>query len=200
MNDESQLVAVLGKLPGALNGCTLLDVLQNLLIARLVSHDEQPAARLLHRFQSLEIGGDPRSARPRQSQRLQLGAQFDRARFLDIESIVVKEKFFDVRPQVFRLRHLARYVVARALPPRMSTQSLRPQAEGALRRASSRGVKRYIRTQQERYVVPGHIEVALVNLRDVRQRIQILDLRCIRIVNDLAVLQKRNPGNLLEWL
>ena len=48
---QAQVVAVLGKRPRALNGGALLDVLQNLRIARLKSHNQQPAAGFLHRLQ-----------------------------------------------------------------------------------------------------------------------------------------------------
>ena len=83
MDDQSQLVAILGELAGALDGGTLLDVLQNLLIARFVADDQQTASRFFHRLEGFEVGGHARGARPGQAQRLQLGAQFDRARLLD---------------------------------------------------------------------------------------------------------------------
>ena len=82
----------------------------------------------------------------------------------------------------------------------MSAQRLRPQAEGALRRAAARRVERDVRIQQERHVVPRDVEIALVNVGDVRQRVEILNLRRIGIVNDLAIFQERNAGNLLERL
>ena len=82
----------------------------------------------------------------------------------------------------------------------MSAQSLRPQAERALRRTAARGVKRDVGVQQERHVVTGHVEIALVNVGDVRKRIQILNLRRIRIVHDLAVLQEGNAGNVFQRL
>ena len=82
----------------------------------------------------------------------------------------------------------------------MSAQRLRPQAEGALSRTAARGVKRHIRIQQERNVVFRDVQIALVDLGDVGQRIQILNLRSVRIVDDLVVLQIRNAGNLLQRL
>ena len=70
MNDKAQLVRVLGELPRPLQRCTFLDVLENLLIARLITNDHQAAARLLHRLQRFVIGGHARRAGPGQLQRL----------------------------------------------------------------------------------------------------------------------------------
>ena len=198
--DQAQLVTVLGELAGMLEGRALLDVLQNLLIAGFVAHDEQPASGFLHRLERFVIGGDARSAGPGQAQRLQLGAQLDGARRLDIESIVVEEKLLHFRPVLLDLRHFSRHIVGGALAPRMSAQSLRPQAERALRRAAARGVERNVGMQQERHVVTRNVEIALVDVGDVRQRIQILNLRRVRIVHDLAILQERNAGNLFQRL
>ena len=74
VDHQSQLVTILGELAGALDGRAFLDVLQNLLIARLVTHDQEPASRFFHGLQRLVIGGDTRGARPGEAQRLQLGA------------------------------------------------------------------------------------------------------------------------------
>ena len=41
VDDEAELVAILGELPGTLDGCALLDVLQNLRVAGLVAHDQR---------------------------------------------------------------------------------------------------------------------------------------------------------------
>ena len=107
MDDQSELLAVLGELARALDGRALLDVLQDLLIARLVADDEQPASGFLHRLQRLVVGGHARRARPGQLQRLQLLAQLDGARLLDVEGVVVEEEFLYLRPVFLRLRHLA---------------------------------------------------------------------------------------------
>ena len=40
VDDQTQLVAILGELPGALDGRALLDVLQDLLVALLVANDQ----------------------------------------------------------------------------------------------------------------------------------------------------------------
>ncbi len=78
------------------NRCALLDVLENLRIAGFVADDQQPAARFLHRFQRFVIGGHARCAGPGQIQRLQLFAELDGARLLDVEGVVVKEEFLHI--------------------------------------------------------------------------------------------------------
>ena len=72
VDGQAQVVAVLGEGARALHGGALLDVLENLRIAGLEAHDQQPAAGLLHRLQRLAVGGHARSAAPGQAQRLQL--------------------------------------------------------------------------------------------------------------------------------
>ena len=175
VDDQTELVAILGELAGAFDGRALFDVLEDLRIARLVADDQQPAAGFLHRLEGFVIGGDARGAGPGQAQRLQLGAQFDGARLLNVESVVVEEKFLHVRPDCFGLRHFGGDVVGGTLAPRMSAQRLRPQAERALRRTSARGVERDVGVQQERHVVARDIEVALVDFGDVGQSIQIAE-------------------------
>jgi hypothetical protein len=86
--------------------------------------------------------------------------------------------------------HLGGHVVGRALAPGVAAQRLRPQAEGALRRAAARGVERDKRMQQERHVVLGDVEVAGVDLGRPGHLVELLrrDLRTVGIVLDDAVL------------
>ena len=179
---------------------TLLDVLQDLLIARFVADNEQPASGIFHRLQCLVARRHARGAGPRQSQRLQLGAQFHGACRLNVERVVVKKEFFHVRPVFLGLRHFAGHVVGRALAPRMSTQRLRPQAERTLRRAATRRIERHIRVEQEGNCVAAYVQVAPVNVGDVGQRIQVLNLRTVGIVHDLTVLEVRDSENVFQRL
>ena len=54
--------------------------------------------------------------------------------------------------------------------------------------------------QQERNVVLRDIQVALVDVGDPGQRVEILDLRAVGIVHDLAVLAVADAENLFERL
>ena len=74
VDGEAEVVAVLGKVARALDGGALLDVLQDLRIAGLEAHDQQPAAGFPHGLQRVVVGGDARGAAPGQAQRLELCA------------------------------------------------------------------------------------------------------------------------------
>ena len=193
-------MAVLRKGPRALDGGALLDVLEDLRIAGLEADDEQAAAGFLHRLQRVAVGGDARSAAPRQVQRLQLFAELDRAHLLDVEGVVVEEELLDLGEVLLGPLELRRNVIRRPLAPRVTAEGLRPQAEGALRRAAARGVKRDVRVQQEGHVVARHVHVALVDLGGPRHRVQVFDLRTVGIVDDLAVLLVADSEDLVQRL
>ena len=126
------------KVQRALDGGALLDVLEDLRVARLVADDQQAAAGLLHRLQRLVVGRHARGAGPGEAQRLQLLAQLDGARLLDVEGVVVEEELLDMREELLGVGHLGRHIVGRPLAPCVPAERLRPQAEGALRRAAAR--------------------------------------------------------------
>ena len=108
VDHQSELVAILGELARTFDGGALLDVLQDLRIARFIAHDQQAAACFLHRLQRLVVGGDARGAGPRHVQRLQLVAEFNGARLLNVEGVVVEEEFLHPGPVFLGLRHFAR--------------------------------------------------------------------------------------------
>jgi len=78
---------------GALDGSALLDVLEDLRIAGFESDDEQAAAGFAHCLERVVVGGDARGAAPGEAEGLQLFAELDGARLLDVEGIVVEEEF-----------------------------------------------------------------------------------------------------------
>ncbi len=82
----------------------------------------------------------------------------------------------------------------------MSAQSLRPQTERALCRTSTRRIQRDKRLQQKRHAVFRHIQIALVDLRGPRHRIQIFHLRTIRIVYYFSVQPVADAENLIQRL
>ena len=82
----------------------------------------------------------------------------------------------------------------------MARVGLRPQAEGAQRRAAARGVEGDERVQQERNVVARDVQIALVDLGHPGQRVQIFDGRPFRVVDHAAVLAEAHAGQLLERL
>ena len=72
MNHQAQLVAILGKAHGHVDGGALFDVPENLLVAGFIADNQQTAAGVLHRLQRFVIGGDARGAAPGEVERPQL--------------------------------------------------------------------------------------------------------------------------------
>src|SRR2546427_1020167 len=54
---DSDLLAILGELPRHLDGRALLDVPQNLWIARFIADDKEPRSRIRHSLQGLIVTG-----------------------------------------------------------------------------------------------------------------------------------------------
>src|SRR4029077_12697412 len=103
---------------------------------------------------------------------------------------VSKENFLASGPVGRGGSHFGGYVVGGAFPPRMSAERLRPEAESTLRGAAARGVKRDERMEQERDIVAGDVEVALVHVSDMGQGVEVLNLRSVGIVDDFSVFQE----------
>ncbi len=188
VDDKAEIVAVLDEVAGALDGGALFDVLEDLGIAGLEADDEQAAASVLHGFEGFAVGGDARGAGPGQAERLKLGAELDGAGLLDVEGVVVKEKLFDVREELFGMRHLGGDVVGGALAPGVTGEGLRPKAKGALGGAAARGVERNIGVQQEGHVVARDVHVAGVDVGDPGhvRLVELFDLRTIGVVEEAA--------------
>ncbi len=164
----------------------LLDVLENLGVARLVADDEEPAARVAHRLERLVVRVDARGAGPREAQGLEVSAQLQHAVLADVEGVVVEEDLLDAGEVLQRPADLGRDVCRRPDPPAVPRQGLRPEAERAERRAAALRVERHIGVLEERDVVAFDLEVALVDRRDPRQRVKVGDLRDIGSVDDSA--------------
>ena len=198
--DQAELLAVGGEALRHVDGGALLDVLEDLLVARFVAHDQQAAAGFLHGLERVVIGGDARGAGPGEVERLELLAELDGALLAVVEGIVVEEDFLDLRELLERVADFVGDVVGGAQAPAVAGVRLRPQAEGAHRRAAARGVERNERVEQERNVVARDVEIALVDLGDPGQRVQIFDGGAFGIVDDLAVLAEADAGQFFERL
>src|SRR5690606_5787512 len=131
-------------------------------------------------------------------QRLQFLAEFDGALLLVIEGIVIEEDLLQAGEVLERVAALVGDVVGGPNAPAVSGVRLRPEAEGAHRRASARGIERQERIQQERDVVTPEVEVALVDFRDPRKLVDVLDEAAFGVVNEAAVLAEADAGYLFE--
>ena len=187
VDDEAEVVAVLDEVASALDRGALLDVLEDLRVAGLEADDEQAAAGFLHGFEGVAAGGDAAGAGPGEAERLQLFAELDGADLLDVEGVVVEEELLDVGEVFLGPLHFGGDVVGGPLAPGVAGERLRPEAEGALRRAAAGGVERDVGVQQERDVVAGDVHVALVDLGGPGHGVEVFDLRAVRVVLDDAV-------------
>src|SRR5215467_3296279 len=82
----------------------------------------------------------------------------------------------------------------------MSTQRLRPQTKGTLRRTSTSRIERNVRMQQEWHVIAPHVQIAMIYIRHMWQGIEILNLWSIGVMNHRAILAVRNAENFLQRL
>ncbi len=187
---NADFTAILHEGARHLDGRAFLDVLQNLRVARLKAHDEEPRAGIGHGFQGFVIAVHARGGRPAELQRLELGAQIQHAVLADVEGIVVEEYFLHLREVFDGLLHFAGNVFRRASAPRVTRDGLRPHAEGAQRGATARCVERNERMQEERNGVVFDGQVALVNVGGKRECVQFfgVQLRARRVVHNFAVL------------
>ena len=184
----------------ALDGGALLDVLEDLRVAGLEADDEQAAAGFLHGLEGVVVGGDARGAAPGEVERLQLFAELDGAGLLDVEGVVVEEELLHLGEVLLGPCEFRGHVVGGALAPGVTAEGLRPEAEGALRRAAARGVKRDVRVKQEGDVVAGDVHVALVDLGGPGHGVEVFNLGTIGIVDDLAIELVADAEDLVEWL
>src|SRR5277367_1062850 len=92
MDNQLKLLAVMGEVERSLDACSLLDVLQDLRIARLEPDDEQSTASLFHGLERVKVGGDARVTGPGKAEGFELFTQFNCSRLLDVEGVVVEEE------------------------------------------------------------------------------------------------------------
>ena len=187
MDGEAELVAVARKIAGPLDGSALLHVFQNLRVAGLEAHDQQPAAGFAHGLQRLIICGHAGGATPGQSQRLELFAQLDSADFLNVKGVIVEEELLDIGEVLLRPGQFRGNVVRGPLAPGVPAQRLRPQAEGALCGAAARGVESDKRMQQEGNAIAGNVHIPLVDFGGPGHGVQVFHLRPVGIMDDVAV-------------
>src|SRR5467141_3003884 len=197
---DSDFAAVLHEGAAHLDRRALLNVLDDLRVAVFQAHDKEPRPAVRHRFYRFVIAMHARRRRPLKLQRFELGAKIQHAVLADVEGVVVEENLLHLWEVFERLLHFPRHVFRRARSPGMSRNRLRPHTEGAERRASARGVKRYVRMQQERHVVAFDFQVTLVDVRGERQRVQFfgVQLWAFRVVHDLSVFAVAHAQNFAQ--
>src|SRR5215831_10856015 len=159
MHHDAQPLAVLHKRSGLFDGRTFLDILKNLRIARLKAHNQQAAPCIFHGFERLVVCMHARGTRPGLLQGLQCFTQRQRAPLPPGKGVIVKEDLPQVREEYLHPSDFSDDIGNAACAPGMAADGLWPQAEGAQRWATARGIKRDIGMEQKRDIILRDIEV-----------------------------------------
>src|SRR5271165_3180140 len=186
VDPDAEFAAILGETPGDVDPHALLHVVQDLLIAGLVAHEQQPQAAVAQDLERLARHVGLGVAGPDDAELAHfLGDRFG-ARQIVGERVVVEEEFLHFRKGLLRPCHLFHHMPDRAGAIAMSAHRLRPEAKGAARLASAPRVQREIGMLQIAVEIAADLEVAAVDGSRERQEIHVLDDRTIRGVLDFA--------------
>ena len=102
------------------------------------------------------------------------------------QRVVVEEEFLDLRKRLLGPLQLVDDVADAAHAVGVAADGLRPQAEGAARFAAAAGVERDVRVQQITAEIILDGEIALVDRRDERQFVHVVQDRPLLVVDDAA--------------
>ena len=196
---DAELVAVLGELLRDVDQHALLDVVQDLLVAGLVADDEQPAAVVGQHLEGLARHVALGVAGPGDAELADLPGERLDARQVVGQRVVVEEDLLDLRERLHRPFQLVDDVADAARAVVVAADGLRPQAEGAARFAAAPGVERQIGVPQIADEIVLDLEIALVDRRDERQLVHVVQDGALGVVDDAAVaLAIRQAGDAAE--
>ena len=187
--DDAELAAVLGEAARDVGAQALLDVVQDLIVARLVADQQQAQAVVLHHLQGLVGHVGLGVAAPGHAQLAHAARDFLDARQVRSigEGVVVEHDLLHFRHVLLDPLHFGDHVLRRAHAVAMAADGLRPQAESALRAAAAAGVEADVGMLQVADEVVLDLQVALVDRRDERQVVHVLDHGARQVVHDAAV-------------
>src|SRR5215469_3175863 len=137
MDGDSQFAAVLGELSGELEADSFLDIVQDLLIAGFVAHEQQPQAVIPQHLERVARNIRLGVAGPGHAQLAELLGDGLGARRVVSERIVIKKELADLGKCLLRPGNLLSHMTNAAGPIAMPPHSLRPQAERAARLAAA---------------------------------------------------------------
>ena len=103
------------------------------------------------------------------------------------EGVVVEHDLLHFGHVLLDPVHFGEHVLGRTHAVAVAADRLRPQAEGALRAAAAAGVEAHVRMLQIADEVVLDLQVALVDRRDERQLVHVLEDRARQVVHDAAV-------------
>ena len=82
----------------------------------------------------------------------------------------------------------------------MSADGLRPETESAERWTTTGGIKSNIGVKQEGHVVSSHIQVSLINVNSKGESVEIIHLRPVGVMHDVAILSVADAADFLQPL
>ena len=172
---------------------------EDFVVAAFVTDEEQAQAGILERLDRVVIEIGAAVAAPGQAERCQLFRDFAGARQVRGEGVVIEEKFLHLRKELLHVGHFVGDILRRTHAIFVSADGLRPEAEGALRRATAAGVKAHVRMQQVTDEIFFDLQIALVDVRHPGSASMFVDHLAFGIVLDLAFLVPvGKPGDRFE--
>ena len=144
MNGNAELVAILGEAPRHVDAHAFSDIVQNLLIAALVSDQQQAQPVVAHDLERVARHIGLGVAGPDNAELAELARDRLAARAIVGKGVVVEEEFLDLRERRFRPADLVDDMADAARAVAMTADRLRPQAEGAARFAAAAGIERNV--------------------------------------------------------
>ena len=194
MDLQAQIVRILGEFAGFGDQDALLDIVQDLLVAAFIADEQHPAAVFLHHLEHVlgHIGlGVAAPGFVKTGLAEAQFSQFDR-QFLHVvvrvgQGVVIEE-------DLFHFRHFAQHVgdffgdfLGRAVAEVVAADGLWPQAESATALAAAPGVKTDIGVALVAAEIFGAIEIALIDRRDHRQHVHVLNDRAVLVADQCAI-------------
>src|ERR1051326_4727766 len=200
VDDDAELVAVLRELARFVNADALLDIVEDLLIARFVTDEQQTQSVVLENLQRLVVYVRAGIARPGDAECAQFLRNLARPWQVSGERVIIEEELLHLGKEFPGPFHFLKHVFGTACPVSMPANGLRPEAKGALGGAATTRVERNVRMLQITDEVLLDLEVALVDIYDERQVVHVFDQFALGIVDDLAIVTVAYAADGLERL
>ena len=186
MDDDAEFVAILGEPPRDFDQHALLDVVQDFLVARFVTDQQQTQAVGFQHFERFARHVRLGVAGPGDAELAEFLRQSLDARQIVGQRVVVEEDLLDRRKGLARVFDLGDHMFDRAHAIIVAADRLRPKAERAARFAAAPRVKREVGVLEIAAEIAVDVEVALVDRRHERQEVHIGQDLAILVVNDRA--------------
>src|SRR5262249_31788656 len=162
-DQDAQVVAIASEATRELDPHALLDIEQDLLIAGLVTDQQQPQTVVLHHLERLARHVGLGVAGPGDPELAELAGQSFDARYVIGQRVIVEEDLPHLWEGLLGPFHLGNDILDRAHTIAMPADRLRPQAEGAARLAATARIERDVRVLEIAAEIILDLEIAFVD-------------------------------------